>query len=114
MKRLHWLAGCVAALQALAQASALSDDEPERIAAERARLQAQREAIEQQHEALRRECWQRFAVNDCLLQLRRQRHAALDPLRAEELLLNARERAWRTAQREQRLREKAESQERQP
>lgn len=114
MKRPYWLAGCALVLQAVAQASPPLDDVPTRIAAERARLQAQRDAIELEHEALRRQCWQRFAVNDCLLALRRQRHAALDPLRAQELDLNAQERAWRTAQREERLREKADAQERQP
>ena len=114
MKRLHLLACGALALQAAAQTMPSTDDVPARIAAERAQLQAQRDAIELEHEALRRECWQRFAVNDCLRVLRRQRHAALDPLRAQELVLNAQEREWRTAQREERLREKADAQERQP
>ena len=83
-------------------------------AQERERLQREREAIEQDHAARMRECWQRFAVNACLHEVRRSRHAALDPLRAQELELNAQERAWRTQQRDERLREKQEVQERRP
>ncbi len=90
------------------------DDTPARLNAERERLQAQRTHIEQAHDARMRECWQRFAVNDCLRDVRRSRRAALDPLRARELELNAQERAWRTLQREERLRGKQDAQERRP
>jgi hypothetical protein len=83
-----------------------TDDVPARIAAARAQLQQQRQAIEQQHEERRRECWQRFAVNDCLREVRRSRYQALDPLRPQELELNAQEREWRTRQRDERLRNK--------
>jgi small-conductance mechanosensitive channel len=87
---------------------------PQRIAAERQQLQAQRNDVEQAHELRSRECWQRFAVNDCLREVRRSRRAALDPLRAWELELNAQERAWQTFQREERLRQKDDAQERKP
>ena len=87
---------------------------PQRIAAERQQLQAQRNDVEQAHELRSRACWQRFAVNDCLREVRRSRRAALDPLRARELELNAQERAWQTFQREERLRQKDDAQERQP
>lgn len=90
-----WLTG-----QALAQTM------PEHLSAERQRLQAEREAIEQLHSARVHDCWQRFAVNDCLRQARRARYQALDPLRAHELQLNAQERDWRALEREDRLREK--------
>lgn len=93
---------------------ASAEEIPARIAQERERLQREREAIEQDHAARMRECWQRFAVNACLQEVRRSRHAALDPLRAQELELNAQERAWRTQQRDERLREKQEVQERRP
>ena len=93
---------------AWAQTAAELADPSARIDAERAQLQAERSASERLHDERQRECWQRFAVNSCLQQVRRDRHAALDPLRARELALNAQERAWRTQQREQRLREKDE------
>lgn len=90
------------------------DDTPARIEAERERLQEDRVAIDQHHDARMRECWQRFAVNNCLRDVRRSRRAALDPLRARELELNVQERAWRTLQREERLRNKQDTQERRP
>lgn len=93
---------------AWAQPRAALEDPSARIDAERAQLQAERSAAERLHDERQRDCWQRFAVNSCLQQVRRERHAALDPLRARELDLNAQERAWRTQQREQRLREKDE------
>lgn len=97
-----------------AQTQAAADDPTAYIAAQRLRLQSERSTIEQQHDARQRECWQRFAVNDCLHEVRRSRYNALDPLRAQELQLNAQERAWRTQQRDERLREKANAAERQP
>ena len=96
---------------------AAGDDVPAQFAQERQRLEQAQQVIEQAHELRMRECWQRFAVNACLQEVRRSRHAALDPLRAQELALNARERAWRTQQREERLQEKQETpgtQERRP
>ena len=87
----------------------LADDPSDQLMQQRARLQAERDAIEQAHSLRVQACWQRFAVNDCLREARRARHAALDPLRAQELELNAQERAWRTQQREERLRGKQSS-----
>ena len=98
-----WL-GLAASALAQAPLAAIED----RINAERERLQAERTLIEQTHEAHTRECWQRFAVNACLREVRRSRYAALDPIRAQELELNAQERALRTQQREERLRGKTE------
>lgn len=96
------------ALASLAMAQPLTQDPSAHIAAERAQLQAQRQDIEQAHTARNRECWQRFAVNACLGEERRSRRDALAPIRARELALNAQERAWRTRQRDERLRDKAE------
>ncbi len=97
-----------------AVAAGEADDVPARIEAERTRLQSERAAIEQAHDNGRRECWQRFAVNDCLRNVRRSQRTALEPLRVRELELNAQERAWRTQQREERLKDKRATQERRP
>jgi len=105
MKRL--VSGCLAALATATFGQSLLVAEQERIAAERERLQSERAQLEQAHEARLRECWQRFAVNTCLREVRRSRYAALDPIRAQELALNAEERALRAQQREERLQEKA-------
>lgn len=99
--------GFLWALAGLALAQPLVEDPSARIAAERAQLQTERQSVEQAHRARQRDCWQHFAVNPCLSEVRRSRRAALDPIRARELALNAQERAWRTQQREARLREKA-------
>jgi hypothetical protein len=114
MKLLLSLLLWLAAGGVLAQAPTRADDVPARIAAERERLQRERSTIEQTHATRMRECWQHFAVNACLREVRRSRHAALDPIRSQELELNAQERAWHTQQRDERLREKQGALERQP
>jgi len=102
-------------LSAAAAAQSPAEDLPMRIVAERERLQRERAAIEQTHDARKRDCWQRFAVNDCLREVRRSQHAAQEPIRQQELQLNAQERAWRVQQRDERLREKqSQIQERRP
>ena len=106
MKRL--LSCLLAGAGLVAHSQAELPDPSARIAAEREQLQAERSAVERLHDERQRGCWQRFAVNSCLQEVRRDRHAALDPLRARELVLNEQERAWRSVQREQRLREKDE------
>ena len=79
------------------------DDLPEAITRQRQALAAQRSAIAQAEAAQQAVCWQKFAVNACLSEARRTRRQALEPLRQQELALNAQERLWRTEQREQRL-----------
>lgn len=107
MKRLLWLL-LLAALGVWAQTAPELPDPSARIEAEREQLQAERSAAERMYDERQRACWQRFAVNNCLQQVRRERHAALDPLRERELRLNEQERAWRSVQREQRLQDKQE------
>jgi hypothetical protein len=106
MKRLLVSWGVWMALAASAQQATDHGDVPSRIGSERKQLQQERAALEQAHEVRMRECWQRFAVNDCLREVRRSRRAVLDPLRERELQLNAQDRAWRTQQRDERLRDK--------
>jgi hypothetical protein len=79
------------------------DDLPEAITRQRQALAAQRSAIAQAEAAQQAVCWQKFAVNACLSEARRARRQALEPLRQQELALNAQERLWRTEQRELRL-----------
>ena len=107
MKRWTMVGLLAWATAAAAQGVAGGDELPARIAAERERLQRERAAIEEVHQARQRDCWQRFAVNECLREVRRSRHAALDPLRQQELQLNAQERAWRVQQHEDRLHDKS-------
>jgi hypothetical protein len=82
------------------------DDVPDAIAKERAVLSAKRSAILAEFEARSQECWQKFAVNHCIIQARRMRRADIEPIRQAELLLNEQERQWRTQQRNERLQNK--------
>ena len=91
------------ALQSGAQAAPKTDELPEAIARQRQVLAAQRSAIGQAQAQQQALCWQKFAVNACLNEARRVRRQALEPLRQQELALNAQERLWRTEQRERRL-----------
>jgi hypothetical protein len=79
------------------------DDLPEAITRQRQALVAQRSVIAQAEAAQQAVCWQKFAVNACLSEARSTRRQALEPLRQQELALNAQERLWRTEQRERRL-----------
>ena len=112
--RLFWLAVWFAAwgLLGLAHAqnleAAASDNSelqtvPQEIALQRQALAVQRDAILKSDEERQALCWQKFAVNACLIESRRIRRQALDPLAQQELVLNAREREWRSEQRELRL-----------
>jgi hypothetical protein len=77
------------------------------IRQEREVLAQERARITHHHDQLAKECWQKFAVNDCLAVVRKSRRAELDPLHLKELALNAQEREWRTQQRLERLQNKA-------
>jgi hypothetical protein len=87
-------------------ASHPSQDVLAEIARQRQAVAALREAIMKSDEQRQAACWQKFAVNACLIETRRIRRQALDPLVQQELVLNAQERAWRSEQREQRLLDK--------
>ncbi len=79
---------------------------PAFIAQQRQALALQRDAIVRADQAQQLACWQKFAVNACLIEARRVRRQALVPLDQQELVLNAQERQWRTEQREKRLQAK--------
>lgn len=79
---------------------------PAFIAQQRQALALQRDAIVRADQAQQLSCWQKFAVNACLIEARRVRRQALVPLDQQELVLNAQERQWRTEQREKRLQAK--------
>lgn len=99
------LAACVAfqCLQVGAQSPEPHDGVPDVIAAQRAALNARRSQITVTYDMQARACWQKFAVNACLSDVRRARRAAIEPIQQEELHLNTQERAWRTEQRILRL-----------
>lgn len=77
--------------------------EPEFIRVQREDIASQRAEVMAVYQEEARACWQKFAVNACLSDARQRRRAALEPLRQQDLLLNAQEREWRTEQRNVRL-----------
>ena len=77
--------------------------QPEFIRVQREEITQQREAVMAVYQDDAKACWQKFAVNACLSDARRKRREALEPLRQQDLLLNAQERQWRTEQRHLRL-----------
>lgn len=108
MKRgLPWvLVLCCAVATGLSAQAQPQAGTPEALALQRQALQLAREAILAAYAQQQSACWQKFAVNACLSEARRTRRQALEPIRQQELALNAQERAERTAAREQRLLDK--------
>jgi len=86
----------------LAQAQ-VAPGEAEAVRQARERIAADRARIAEVFAEQQRGCYQRFAVNDCLREARRQQREALAVLRREEIALNAEERRRREAERMQRL-----------
>ncbi len=83
---------------------------PGEEAAERARIASERSRIEAAFEQAQRDCYQKFAVSDCLAEVRSKRREALVPLRAQEITLDDAERQRRAAERVKELDERRESQ----
>lgn len=106
MKAVFALLGCALALEAaLAQQSSAYN--PEFDARERARIAAERQQATQRFEQEEADCYQRFAVNDCLREVRKRRRVALEELRRQEIILNDERRAAIAARQQQRLDERA-------
>jgi colicin import membrane protein len=62
------------------------------VGAERLRVSELRAEQEANYQRQQQACYQRFSVNDCLIQARRERREVLDELRRRDLLLNELER----------------------
>jgi len=102
MKKCFLVLLCASA-SALAQTA---DDTANVIAQEREVLAAQRQRVLDAFEVRSQDCWQKFAVNNCISQARRIRRADLEPIRQAELAVNEQERQWRTQQRNERVQNK--------
>jgi hypothetical protein len=77
--------------------------DPESVRLQREAIAQQRQAIQAEFQQNSKECWQKFAVNACLSEARLKQRKALEPLRQQDLAVNALERQWRTEQRDIRL-----------
>ncbi len=99
------LSGVLALGPALAQQSSAYN--PETDARERARIAAERQQAQQRYGQEEADCYQRFAVNDCLREVRKRRRVALEELRRQEIILNDERRAAIAAERLQSVDERA-------
>jgi colicin import membrane protein len=72
------------------------------VGSELARIQSERKVVEGRAAIDEAGCYQRFAVNDCLHDVRAQRRAALQDLRRQEISINDAERKARGAAQAQR------------
>jgi colicin import membrane protein len=81
--------------------------------AERARIEADRVREQARYEKEEAACYQRFAVNDCLREVKVRRRATFEELRRQEIILNDIDRKKRTAeqfrQNDEKAAERAES-----
>lgn len=77
---------------------------------ERSRIQADRVRQEARYEAEEAACYARFAVTDCLREVRRRRRESLDDLRSQEVALNDAERKRKALEQIERIKDKSSAQ----
>lgn len=87
------------AARALVAQAPAGDDLPAWLKAERTRIQVARTEATQRFADAEKNCWRRFAVNDCLREASDERRLQLDRLRQEDLALNDLERKRGAAKR---------------
>ncbi|MEO8248474.1 MAG: hypothetical protein ABI589_03805 [Burkholderiales bacterium] len=99
---------CVACcvLTAAAPAFAQLEGEPTESLAARERIALERREIETAFAVGQKQCYQRFAVNDCLRERRATRRGALAQLRQQEIALNDAERQRKAAKQQQKIAER--------
>ena len=93
----HVLCWLVLATAAWAQPQ-LEDTIAVRDAAERARIRQSRTLEQARFAAEEQQCYRRFAVNDCLDEVRKRERGILSDLRRQEILLNDAQRKRRGAE----------------
>jgi len=94
-------------LLATAQAQQSTGYNPEYDARERARIAAERQQAMERYGQEEADCYQRFAVNDCLRAVRKRRRVGLEELRRQEIILNDERRAAAAAAAQQRVDQRA-------
>lgn len=99
----YLLSLCCLCLLGLARAQLPATYDPAFDARERERIAAERDQALQRYGGEEADCYQRFAVNDCLRDVRRQRRVALEELRRQEIILNDAQRAAVAAEQQRRI-----------
>ncbi len=101
LARLVCRGGWALALAILAMSA--SAQTPDEMASFRQEIAQRRVVVEDAHARSRVECYQRFAVNDCLLAAQRLRAEQMDDLRRQEIALNDVERKRKSAEQVRKL-----------
>lgn len=99
------ISACAVSFQVVASESNAAAD-LKMIADETQALNDQKNQVLQTYQVEAKACWQHFAVNDCLAKVRREKYQRLAPLEQLEIVLNAKRRAIKEAERLHRLNEK--------
>jgi hypothetical protein len=84
-------------LLSVATAQVPSVYDPVADARERARIESERQMAQASLARDEEACYQRFAVNDCLREVRKRRRALLEELRRQEIILDDARRAHTAA-----------------
>lgn len=106
------LAGPVLAAEPLPDGPAQSQASPSFTEVERARIERERAAEMLRQQQVESACYQRFAVNDCLLESRVKHREVMADLKRQEINLNDRERRLRSSEQLRRIEDKVSSPER--
>lgn len=93
------LAAILVAMSAFSQSMPAND--------QRLRIQAERMEKEPHYQIQETQCYARFAVTDCLNEVRSQRRAVLHELRRQEITLNNIERQQKAQEQLERIRQKS-------
>jgi hypothetical protein len=110
MKPLLMALGLLLSCLATAQPAQVEDDAFLQAERERERIAQVRQQEEARFAGQEAACYQRFAVNDCLREVRVRRRAVLEDLRRQEVLINDAERKRRGAAQIKRLEERSSAQ----
>ena len=76
------------------------------VKAEQTRIDKQREGLEAQYGSQEADCYKRFAVNDCLREVRAGKRVSTEALRRQEIMLNDAQRKTRDLERVKQAQEK--------
>ncbi len=77
------------------------------VKTEQARIDKEREALEAQYASQEADCYKRFAVNDCLREVRAGKRVSTETLRRQEIALNEAQRQTRDLERAKQAQDKA-------
>ncbi|MEN9996565.1 MAG: hypothetical protein RL462_1341 [Pseudomonadota bacterium] len=107
LQRLLCLMALCAVFSSCAQTEAAAAQESAAIQVQRSSISQEKKLVLDRFQTDSKSCWQKFAVNDCLANVRRQKYQALAPLDQREIQLNTRERELKEFERQQRLSDKS-------